>query len=140
MSDRRREEMLQRAVLMIATGEDPEFADVFCEDVVGRSHSFLVTSRAELRDAVMEMSQRISNVAVDMTVTAAGVNMAVAEWHVEADRTARLPIGDQRNLEAPGRRMELSGVTIAEFRGENICAFRSYFGNGVTSERSSFEG
>jgi len=36
-------------------------------------------------------------------------------------------LGDGAVLEATGRRVRLAGVTVADFRGEKIRSFRSYF-------------
>src|SRR4029453_4993615 len=51
----------------------------------------------------------------------------IAEWHMAADHTGALAVDDDRVIEPTGRRLPLSGATVAEFDGEHICAFRSYF-------------
>jgi predicted ester cyclase len=46
---------------------------------------------------------------------------------VAADHTGPLFIDDDVVIEPTGRRLHLSGATVAEFDGDRICAFRSYF-------------
>jgi predicted ester cyclase len=52
---------------------------------------------------------------------------AIAEWHVAADHTGPLVVDDDLTIEPTGRRLHLSGATVAEFDGDRVCAFRSYF-------------
>ena len=54
-------------------------------------------------------------------------NKAVAEWLIEADHTGPMVLGEDAVLEATGRRVRLAGVTVADFRGEKIRSFRTYF-------------
>jgi ketosteroid isomerase-like protein len=54
-------------------------------------------------------------------------NKAVAEWLVEADHTGPLVLGEDSVLEATGRRVQLPGVTVADFREGKIRSFRTYF-------------
>ena len=54
-------------------------------------------------------------------------NKVFAEWVVEADHTGPYVLGDDAVIEPTGRRVKLAGVTVAEFRGEKIRSFRTYF-------------
>jgi limonene-1,2-epoxide hydrolase len=54
-------------------------------------------------------------------------NKAFAEWIVEADHTGPLVLGEDAVLDATGRRVQLAGVTVADFRDGKIRSFRSYF-------------
>ena len=54
-------------------------------------------------------------------------NKAYAEWLVEADHTGPLVLGEDAVVEASGRRIQLPGVTVADFRDGRIRSFRSYF-------------
>jgi len=46
---------------------------------------------------------------------------------VEADHSGPYVLGDDAVIEPTGRRVKLAGVTVAEFRGEKIRSFRTYF-------------
>ena len=54
-------------------------------------------------------------------------NKAFAEWVIEADHTGPMVLGEDAVLEATGRRIKMAGVTVADFRGEKIRSFRTYF-------------
>jgi len=54
-------------------------------------------------------------------------NKAYAEWLIEADHTGPLVLGEDSAVEASGRRIQLPGVTVADFRDGKIRSFRSYF-------------
>ena len=54
-------------------------------------------------------------------------NKVFAEWVVEADHTGPYVLSDDAVIEPTGRRVKLAGVTVAEFRGEKIRCFRTYF-------------
>ena len=52
---------------------------------------------------------------------------AFAEWLIEADHTGPLALGEDAELEATGRHVQLAGVTVADFRDGKIRSFRTYF-------------
>ena len=54
-------------------------------------------------------------------------NKVFAEWVVEADHSGPYVLGDDAVIEPTGRRVKLAGLTVAEFRGEKIRSFRTYF-------------
>jgi ketosteroid isomerase-like protein len=54
-------------------------------------------------------------------------NRAFAEWVVEADHTGPYVLADAAVLEATGRRVQLAGFTVADFRDGKIRSFRTYF-------------
>jgi ketosteroid isomerase-like protein len=115
--------LLQAAV----TGDGDAMGDLVTEDVVGWSPNLLVRSRAELLDAVGRREDTFSAIEVDVRGLDEMGDKAIAEWHVAADHTGPLFIDDDMVIEATGRRLHLSGATVAEFDGDRICAFRSYF-------------
>jgi len=50
-----------------------------------------------------------------------------AEWSMTATHSGPLVLDDDVVVDATGRRLELRGVTVAEFRGPRIKAFRQYW-------------
>ena len=54
-------------------------------------------------------------------------NRAYAEWVIEADHTGPLVLGEDAELEPTGRRVQLAGVTVADFREGKIRSYRTYF-------------
>ena len=54
-------------------------------------------------------------------------NKVYAEWVVEADHAGPLVLDEDVAIEATGRRVELAGMTLADFREGKIRSFRTYF-------------
>ena len=54
-------------------------------------------------------------------------NKAFAEWVIEADHTGPLVLSEDAVVEATGRRVQLAGATVADFRDGKIRSFRTYF-------------
>ena len=50
-----------------------------------------------------------------------------AEWVIEADHTGPLVLDEDVVVEATGRRVQLAGATMADFRDGKIRSFRTYF-------------
>ena len=50
-----------------------------------------------------------------------------AEWLIEADHTGPLVLSEEAELEPTGRRVQLPGVTVADFRDGKIKSYRTYF-------------
>jgi predicted ester cyclase len=99
---------------------------LFTEDVNAWSPNLSASSLAELEEAFAERHDALSNLAIAITGLDVVGNKAIAEWVLEADHTGPLVLDDVR-VEATGRRVQLAGATIAEFRDHRIRAFRSYF-------------
>ena len=68
-----------------------------------------------------------SNVAVLFRGVDEVGNKAFAEWVIEADHTGPFVLDEDVAVEATGRRVQLAGVTVADFRDGKIRSFRTYF-------------
>ena len=108
-----------------AASADPE--TLFTDDVVGWSPYVTVSGLK----AVAALAALREEAFSDMVITFRGLdevgNKAFAEWLVEADHTGPLVLSDDTALEATGRRVQLPGVTVADFREGKIRSFRTYF-------------
>jgi len=109
------------------TGDAAAVAGLVTEDVVGWSPNLMVESRDQLLSALDVRDDSFSEVRFDLTALDHIGDKAIAEWRVSADHTGPWHIDDDLAIESTGRRLHLSGVTVAEFDGDRICAFRSYF-------------
>jgi ketosteroid isomerase-like protein len=109
------------------TGDASAVADLVTEDVVGWSPNLMVESREQLLAALDVRDDSFSGVEFHLAALDHIGDKAIAEWRVGADHTGPLFIDDDLAIESTGRRLHLSGVTVAEFDGNRICAFRSYF-------------
>jgi ketosteroid isomerase-like protein len=115
--------LLQAAV----TGDGDAVGVLVTDDVIAWSPNLLVCSRSELVDAVGEREDAFSAIELHVRALEELEDKAFAEWHVAADHTGPLFVDDDVVIEPTGRRLHLSGATVAEFDGDRICAFRSYF-------------
>ena len=100
---------------------------LFTDDVVGWSPIATVSGLADLADLATVRETAFSNVVILFRGLDEVGNKALAEWVIEADHTGPLVFGEGAVLDATGRHVRMAGVTVADFRGEKIRSFRSYF-------------
>lgn len=118
---------LRRLLQAAVTGDRDSMADLVTTDVTGWTPNLFVTSRDDLLAALERRDDTFSGVEVQVQALDQVGDKAIAEWHVAADHTGPLVVDDDVTIEPTGRRLHLSGATVAEFDGDRICAFRSYF-------------
>jgi ketosteroid isomerase-like protein len=122
------------------TGNGTSMADLVTEDVIGWSPNMAVRSRADLLAALDLPDDSFSEIDIQIRALDQIGDKAFAEWHVAADHTGPLVVDDDLVIEPTGRRFHLSGATVAEFEGERICAFRSYFDDLALVEQALVDG
>ena len=101
--------------------------DLFTEDVVGWSPYMTVSGLPALAALAALRELAFSNVVIMFRGLDEVGNKAFAEWVVEADHTGPYALGDGAALEATGKRVQLAGATVADFRDGKIRSFRTYF-------------
>jgi hypothetical protein len=131
----RRAATVRDAVLATLTDEPFELSTIFCDDVVGRTPTRTIHSRAELEsvcragdDALLPLDVRIDG--IDLVA-----DKAIAEWQVTAMFCRPFLLGDDRLVEPTGCAVQLPGVTIAAFAGDLIRAFRHYLDDATLFEQ-----
>jgi ketosteroid isomerase-like protein len=97
------------------------------EDVVGWSPFMSVSGLPALAELSALRELAFSNVVLLTRGIDEVGNKVFAEWVVEADHSGPYVLGDDAVIEPTGRRIRLAGLTVAEFRGEKIRSFRTYF-------------
>jgi ketosteroid isomerase-like protein len=122
-----RKDVLLKALEAEVGGASVDPGTLFTDDVVGWSPIATVSGLADLVDLAADRETTFSNVVIMFRGLDEVGNKAVAEWLVEADHTGPMVLGEDVVLEATGRRVRLAGVTVADFRGEKIRSFRTYF-------------
>jgi ketosteroid isomerase-like protein len=118
---------LRRLLEAAVTGDGDSMAALVTVDVTGWSPNLFVTSRDELLAELERREDTFSGIEISVQALDQIGDKAIAEWHMAADHTGMLAVDDDLVIEPTGRRLHLSGATVAEFDGEHICAFRSYF-------------
>src|SRR3954470_4685469 len=105
--------------------DDPD--TLFTEDVQTWSPAMNARSLAELSDELRDRDQALSNVTVSVRSLHSSGSRVMAEWRVDADHTGPLVLNDELTVPPTGRHIHIGGATFADFRGDKIRAFRSYF-------------
>ena len=122
-----RKDVLLKALEAEVGGASVDPSTLFTEDVVGWSPIMTVSGLADLADLAADRETTFSNVVIMFRGLDEVGNKAFAEWLIEADHTGPMVLGEDAVLEATGRRVRMAGVTVADFRGEKIRSFRTYF-------------
>jgi ketosteroid isomerase-like protein len=122
-----RKDVLLKALEAEAGGASVDLGSLFTDDVTGWSPYATVSGLKSLADLSALREEAFSNVAIMVRGLEEVGNRAFAEWLIEADHTGPLVLGDDAVLEATGRRVQLAGVTVADFRAGKIRSYRTYF-------------
>jgi predicted ester cyclase len=103
--------------------------------VVGRTPTTTVASRAELESVCRAGDDALEVVDLRIEATDLVAGKAIVEWQVTAVFRRPFLLGDDRLVEPTGRVVQLAGVTIAEFEGDRIRAFRHYLDDAALFEQ-----
>ncbi len=122
-----RKDVLLKALEAEVGGGSADLSTLFTDDVVGWSPYATVSGLTALADLAALRDMAFSNVALSLRGLDEVGNKAFAEWVVEADHTGPLVLGEDVVLEATGRRVQLAGATVADFRDGKIRSYRTYF-------------
>jgi ketosteroid isomerase-like protein len=126
MSESRKDVLLK--ALEAELGETAvDLAKLCTEDVVGWSPLASVSGLPALAELSALRELALTNVVLLTRGLDEVGNKVFAEWVVEADHTGPYLLADDVVIEPTGRRVQLAGVTVAEFRGAKIRSFRTYF-------------
>ena len=124
---RSRKDTLARALEAEVGGESVDLGTLFTDDVVGWSPYASVSGleALSLLEVIHELA--FSNVVILFRGLDEVGNKAFAEWVIEADHTGPMVLSEDAVLEPTGRRIQLAGATVADFRDGKIRSFRTYF-------------
>jgi hypothetical protein len=128
-TNRTRAVSLMRAVEASITGDVSSLEELFTRDVVGSTPAITVSSREELAIELEEREDAFSEVEIAVNPLDVGGDQACVEWVASAVHSGPFPLDERGDavLEPTGRRLELRGVTVALFEGEQISTFRHYW-------------
>ncbi len=124
---RSRKDTLARALEAEVGGEAVDPGTLFTDDVVGWSPIASVSGLTALTALEVIHELAFSNVVILFRGLDEVGNKAFAEWVIEADHTGPFILSEDSVLEATGRRVQLAGATVADFRDGKIRSFRTYF-------------
>ena len=130
-----RKDVLLTAIEAEAGGASVDPGTLFTEDVVGWSPYASVSGLAAVAELAAFREIAFSNVVIMFRGLDEVGNKAFAEWLIEADHTGPMIVAEDAVIEASGRRVRLAGVTVADFRGDKIRSFRTYFDDASLLEQ-----
>jgi ketosteroid isomerase-like protein len=122
-----RKAVLLKALEAEVGGASVDLDTLFTDDVVGWSPYASVSGLAALVALAALREIAFSDVVILLRGLDEVGNKAYAEWLIEADHTGPLVLGEDAELEPTGRRVQLAGATVADFRGGKIRSYRTYF-------------
>jgi ketosteroid isomerase-like protein len=114
-----------RAIQASLTGDSSVVARVFTPDV----HASLppsVTCAAELAVEIEDRRDVFADVELSVASSESRGERTWVEWHAEVTHVGSLFV-EEALIPATGRRVDVRGITVAEFEGERIARFRQYW-------------
>ena len=130
-----RKQVLSNALEAEIGGAPVDPGTLFTDDVTGWSPYATVSGLAALADLAALREEAFSNVVITFRGLDEVGNKAFAEWLVEAEHTGPLVLSEDAVLEATGRRIQMAGATVADFRDGKIRSFRTYFDDASLIEQ-----
>jgi hypothetical protein len=121
-----RADRLVRALDASLAGNTAALGELFTDDVHGSSPTLAVSSLAELTVEVGDRASTFTEVTI-VAEAACAADRGYAEWMVTGRHTGPLVVDESIVIPPGGRDVTLRGVTVAEFRGDKISAFRQYW-------------
>jgi ketosteroid isomerase-like protein len=126
MSQSRKDVLLQ--AIEAEVGETSvDLGTLFTDDVVGWSPYASVSGLPALATVAALREIAFSNVVVLFRGLDEVGNKAYAEWLIQADHTGPLVLDEGVELEPTQQRVQIAGVTVADFRDGKISSYRTYF-------------
>jgi ketosteroid isomerase-like protein len=119
--------VLVQAIEATVTGDSRVVRDLYADDVQGWSPVMTVSSAAELAVELEDRQEAFTDIELDVTPLDVGDDQACVEWIATATHSGPLVIDEDVVIEPTGGRFTLQGVTVADFEGDRIRAFRQYW-------------
>jgi ketosteroid isomerase-like protein len=127
ISNEARATTLVRALRAGIEGDREALQAVFTDDVRAWTPALSTTSLSELIAELDRRDDAFSDIELDVVPLDVGGDYACVEWTVDMTHSGRVTLADDRSIEPSGTRVNLHGVTVAEFHGDRICSLRQYW-------------
>ena len=108
-------------------GDHDTLEGVLTDDVRAWTPTVSAHSLTELLAQLDHRNEAFSDPELVVTPLDVGGDLACAEWSVALTHTGTLRLNDETKIAPTGIRVTVHGITVAEFHGEHICAFRQYW-------------
>ena len=122
-----RAEVLAGVLRALVDGDHAALTRALAHDVTMRAPELTTSTRDELLEALERRDEAFSDVALDVVPLDVGGSRACAEWTLAMRHTGSIELADDTTIAPTGLQIELHGVTVAEFLGDEICSLRQYW-------------
>jgi ketosteroid isomerase-like protein len=126
-SNEGRASTLARALHAGLAGDRRVIEELCTDDVQAWAPALSASSVTELLDALDRRDDGFTDLALDVVPLDAGGDFAAAEWSLSMTHTGSLTLAGGDVVAPTGIRVTVHGATVAEFRGDRICAVRQYW-------------
>jgi ketosteroid isomerase-like protein len=126
-SSAQRAAILVRALHASVEGDPHEVEEVYTDDVKAWTPALSTSSLTELKAEFDRRDDAFSAVDLDVRPFFVAGDYACAEWTVSMTHSGPLAVADGLTVQPSGVAVTLHGMTVAEFRGEQICSLRQYW-------------
>ena len=117
---------LVRGIEASIVGDSTVVSDLYTEDVRVSTPAVNLESAVELAVEIEDRESAFTDIDVEITALDVGGDQACAEWIARFTHSRPLEVNDDA-IEPTGSRVTMHGVTVADFEGDRICAFRQYW-------------
>lgn len=118
--------VLMRAIQTIVAGDSSAVRELYVDDVVGWTPTMTVCSAVELAVELEDREEAFSDIELELSPLEVGKDQACVEWVATATHSGPLVVDDELVIKPTGQRFTLRGITVADFDGDRIRAFRQY--------------
>src|SRR4051812_43258181 len=122
-----RSAVLVRALQAGMSGETNLLRELCTQDVKVWTPALAASSLSEVVAALDRRDDAFSDVALDVRPLDVAGDYACAEWTVTMTHSGDLPLGEDGVVPPTDLPITLNGVSVAEFRGDQICSVRQYW-------------
>jgi ketosteroid isomerase-like protein len=133
---------LVRALQAGIEGDREVLDELYTDDVRAWTPALSAATRQELLDRLALVDDAFSETELEVAPLDVGGDFACVEWRVTMTHSGTIELADGIKLDATGLRVAVNGVTVAEFRDDQICSLRQYWDEfsvleqlGVLTER-----
>ena len=117
---------LVRGIEASIVGDSTVVSDLYTENVRVSTPAVNLESAVELAVEIEDRESAFTDIDVEITALDVGGDQACAEWIARFTHSRPLEVNDDA-IEPTGSRVTMHGVTVADFEGDRICAFRQYW-------------
>jgi hypothetical protein len=130
-----RGQVLQSAIEAVVIGDVDALPELFTADVSGWGPNMLVSSLDELKDTVASREDALSDVGIRIDSLDVFGNKGFVEYRLDAVFSGPFVVDEETVVEPTGGPIQLGAALVAEFSGDKISAFRSYFNETALLEQ-----